>query len=108
MHPIVERINRLQRRITYRRYATAACRTAAALLAAALLLGLTDYIVRYRDTGVRVLSSAAFFVVAAWVAYRGWYRLRSVRTSKLAVARQVESQFPQLNDSLASAVEFLE
>ena len=89
-------------------YATAACWTAATLLAAALALGLADYLVRFRDPGLRIMATAALVAVAVWAAYRWWYRPGRKRLGPLAVARKVESHFPQLNDSLASAIEFLQ
>ena len=48
-----------------------------------------------------------FCAAMAWAAYRWWYLPRQHRLRPIVVARQVESHFPQLYDSLASAIEFL-
>jgi len=108
MHPVAQKIAGLQRRITLRAYATAACASAATLLAGAIILGLADYLVRFRDPGLRIIATSAFVAIALYAAYRWWYRSGRKRLAPLAVARKIESYFPQLNDSLASAVEFLE
>jgi len=108
MHPIAQKIATLQRQLAYRQYATAACRTAAVLLATAIALGLADYVVRFRDPGLRIMATVTLVTVAVWAAYRWWYRPGRQQLAPLAVARKVESHFPQLNDSLASALEFLQ
>lgn len=106
MHPITQKIAALQRRLAFHKYATALCWTAATLLVVAIALGIVDYLVRYRDPGLRILASAALAAAAVWALYR-WWRPGTAKLSPLNVARHVESHFPQLNDSLASAVEFL-
>lgn len=107
MHPIAKKIATLQRQLALRQYATAACWTAATLLAAAIALGFADYWVRFRDPGLRVMATATLVAVAIWCLYRWWYKPGRHQLAPLAVARKVESHFPQLNDSLASALEFL-
>jgi hypothetical protein len=107
VHPLTQKLAAIQRRLTLRRTATAACRIAAALIAAALVLGLIDYAVRYRDVGLRLMATTAIICITLWAIYRWWYRPRCRKLTTLGVARRIESQFPQLNDSLASAIEFL-
>ncbi len=108
MHPLTQKIASLQRRLAYRQYATAACWTAAAILATAIALGITDYVVRLRDPGLRIMATTALAAVAVWAVYRWWYRPGRQWLLPLNVARRVELHFPQLNDSLASALEFLQ
>lgn len=108
MHPLSQKITELQQELVWQRRAVAACRIGAAAIAAASLLGLIDYLVRFSDPGLRIMATAAFVVAIAWAAYRWWYLPQRQRLSPLAVARRVEWQFPELHDSLASAIEFLQ
>ncbi len=87
--------------------AVAACWISATAIAAALVLGLADYLVRLSDPGLRIMSTAALVVAVVWAAHRWWYLPQRQRLVPLVVARRVEARFPQLRDSLASAVEFL-
>jgi hypothetical protein len=59
MHPIAQKIAILERRIRYRAYASAMCMTAAALLAAAIALGFTDYLVLFRDPGLLIIARSS-------------------------------------------------
>jgi hypothetical protein len=107
MHPLAQIIDSLQRRLVWRRRAVAACWVAATAIGAALVLGLADYLTRSNDRGLRIMATAAFAAAIAWAAYRWWYLPQRKKLRPLVVARRLESQFPQLGDSLASAVEFL-
>lgn len=107
MHPLAQKIDALRRQLLWRRRATAACWVLAAGVGATFVLGLADYWIHFQDTGLRIMATAAFVLVVAWVAYRWWYVPSRVRLRTLDVARRVESRFPQLHDALASAVEFL-
>ncbi len=108
MHPLAAKIVDLQRRLVGRERAAALCAILAAIVAAALALGLVDYAFRISDRGVRLMFTATFFAIAAYSIYRWWYVPRRQRQlGQLAVARRVEVQFPQLGDRVASALEFL-
>jgi hypothetical protein len=71
------------------------------------VLGLADYSIHFQDTGLRIIATTVFVLFVAWIAYRWWYVPSRVRLRTLDVARRVESRFPQLQDALASAIEFL-
>ncbi len=106
-HPLAEKLAELEHRLVVRRWAVAACAAVATVLGAALVLGAIDFAVRYNDRGLRVMASAALVAVAGWAAYRWWYVPSRRRLGPLEVARRVETRFPELGDSLASALEFL-
>jgi hypothetical protein len=108
MHPLAAKITALQRRLLLRERAVAVCRTMAVVLAAVIVLGLLDYGLRYVDRGLRVMATLALAAVIVWAAYRWWYLPRTRWPTALTVARRIETRFPQLHDSLASAVEFLQ
>src|SRR5262245_57053646 len=107
MHPLSQKIAALQRQILRRERVTAACWVLATAIAAALVLGLADYVFHFKDTGLRIMTTTAFALAIAWSTYRAWYLPERNRLQTLDVARRVEDHFPQLQDSLASAIEFL-
>ena len=81
--------------------------TAAALLAAVLALGLTDYAIRFQDRGIRLMASLAVMLVLAWACYRFWYRGFGRRLGDVELAQRVERRFPNLANRLTSAIQFL-
>jgi hypothetical protein len=107
MHPLSQIIVSLQRRLLWRRRAVAACCILATGLVGAIVLGLVDYLTRYSDPGLRIMATAALMSALAWAVYHWWYLPQRQQLFPLAVARRVEAQFPKLQDSLASAIEFL-
>ncbi len=107
MHPLSQKIETLRQRLVWRRRAVAVCRIAATAIGAALILGLADYLVRSSDQGLRIMATAFLMAAVAWAAYRWWYLPQRQRLAPLVVARSVEAKFPQLHDSVASAIEFL-
>lgn len=107
MHPLAEKIASLQHRLIMRRRLIAACWISATVLATALALGLSDYLIRYSDRGLRIMATAALVATVVWACYRWWFVPNRRRLVPLTVAQRVEARFPQLGDALASAVEFL-
>ena len=106
-HVIQQTISQVRRRA--RRLATlhAFGWTLAVVMAAAVVLGLTDYAIRFEDHGIRLMVSLALALVAAWAGYRFWYAGLGRRLGDVEIAHRVERRFPRLADRLASAVEFL-
>src|SRR5262245_19441930 len=60
------------------------------------------------STGVRVILLLSLAAATIWTAYRLLITPLLTRLRNVDLALQVESQFPSLNDQLASAVEFAE
>jgi hypothetical protein len=108
MHPLSKKITALQRRLVLRERGVAVCRILATLIGAALVLGLIDYVLRFSDPGLRIMATSALVAATLWALYRWWYLPSRSALVPLSVARRVEAHFPQLNDSLASALEFLQ
>lgn len=108
MHPLVSTVVALQRRLAWRRRLGALCRVLAVVLGAIIVLGLADFTIQYVDRGLRLMATALLVVLGGWAIYRWWYRALRPPLSRLAVARSVESRFPELNDALTSALEFLD
>ncbi len=108
MHPLAQNLSSLRRQLVLRQCAAAACWTAATLLAAAIALGTADYLIRFADPGLRIMTTFALVSAALWATYRWWYVPSRNQLAPLAVARRIKAHFPQLRDMLASSMEFLE
>ena len=108
MHPLAEKIDSLQRHLVLRERAFAAAAVGATIIGVALLLGSIDYFVRLDDPGLRIMATTALTAAGLWAVYHWWYSRARNRFATLSVARRVETRFPQLQDSLASALEFLQ
>mgnify|MGYP004252833595 CR=1 FL=1 len=78
-----------------------------AVVAAAFLLGLIDYLIRLQDHGVRFIFSLAVLGVLTWATYRFLYPVLRRTPGDLAAAQRIESHYPQLGDELSSTVAFL-
>ncbi len=85
----------------------AAAWTLGVVLAAALLAGGADYVVRYQDRGVRIIASLLVLALAGWSVWRFVLPAWRYRPSDIDTARRIERHFPHLRDRLSSAVDFL-
>jgi hypothetical protein len=107
VHPVQQRvavIGRLARRLRITRSVGLGV---GAFLAAALLMGVGDYLFRFQDPGLRYLCSAALGIVLAWGVLRLVYPAWRYRPNDRQVAQRIEGRFPQLQDRLSSSIEFL-
>ncbi|NQT11422.1 MAG: hypothetical protein HQ582_01650 [Planctomycetes bacterium] len=106
-HPLEKRIGLLRSRV--RRLVTlyGASWIVAAVVAALVVLGLADYLLRFQDRGIRVICSLAVLGVLGWTCYRYWFLGLRARLSDVEMARRLQRRFPELGDALASSVEFL-
>lgn len=85
----------------------AAARTLTVVVAAAVTLAALDWLVHFRDPGLRFLSLAALLTAGCWAAWRfGWPAARA-RWSDADLALRLERRLPIDADRLASAVGFL-
>jgi hypothetical protein len=106
-HPLKQRIAALRTRV--RRLVTvyAVSWIIGAVVAAILILGMADYLLRFQDRGIRLICSLAALGVLAWTAYRYLVVGLCTSLSDVELALRVQRRFPRLGDGLASAVEFL-
>lgn len=72
----------------------------------ALCLGVSDYLIRFQDRGVRLICFALVWLVAAWAVVRYLVSAWRYRCSDLQAARCIERWFPGLGDLLSNAVAF--
>ncbi len=106
-HPLARRIASLRLRASRLATLQGLGVVVAAVMAAAVLLGWADYLIRFQDRGVRIISSLGLLAAFAWTCYRRLAPALRWRLSDLDVAARLERRFPQLSDRLQSAVEFL-
>ena len=107
-HPVRDKVRGVQRRAWRLRAVCGGGLWLIAVLGAILLAGVSDYLLRLDDVGVRVLSSAAVAAVCVWCLWRFVVPLFVCQLSELAVAQRIEQRFPQWSDRLSSAVAFLD
>lgn len=86
---------------------TAVCGIIATVIGAGFVIGLIDYLIRFHDPGLRIIATAAFAIAVSWAVYRWILSPGRGRFVPLFVAQRIEAHFPDLNDSLSSAIEFL-
>jgi hypothetical protein len=108
MHPLRDQIARLRRQTRRLLLAYGLGSLFALVLAAVLALGLADYLLRFEDRGVRIIATLALVAVTLLAVYRFVVPILSLRLSDVAIARRVERRFPELQDRLSSAINFLE
>src|SRR3989304_3031331 len=106
-HPLERKITRLRGRMRCLVTAYGLSAAVTGVLAALILLGLLDYLLRFQDQGLRIFASLAFWGTLAWTFYRFIYLPATVRISNLDLAVKLQRHFPQLDERLASAVEFI-
>lgn len=82
-------------------------RIAALVVAAILCVGAVDYLVRFEDRGLRIMSSLFIAGLLLWTTYHYLLRSLMMRLDDVDVALRIERRYPHLNDRLASAVQFL-
>ena len=70
--------------------------------------GWVDYWCRFRESGPRVVVSAAILLLLAWSFFKFVVPTFRHRYTNLQVACLIERRFPELRDRLSSSIEFLE
>ncbi|MEX0679012.1 MAG: hypothetical protein WD063_18200 [Pirellulales bacterium] len=107
-HPLERKIGQVRHRARRLLALYAAGWTIAAVGAAALVLGLADYLIRFQDHGIRLMCSLAVVAVFGWACRRFWYQgLGWTRLGDVQIAQRIERRFPGLADRLASSIQFL-
>lgn len=107
MNPLHARLAALRRRLRFVVTFRGLCCSATVVLLACLLAGALDWKF-HLPALVRAVLLVGTLTGAGVVAYRALLRPLLVRTDDLSLALRVEEAYPNLNDSLASAVQFLE
>ncbi|MBX3412654.1 MAG: hypothetical protein KF708_08200 [Pirellulales bacterium] len=106
-HPIERKIAEVRRRARGLAALFGAGRVVAFVVAAVVAVGLLDYLVRFEDRGLRIMSSLFVAALVLWTVYHYLLRGLLTRLDDVDVALRIERRYPHLNDRLASAVQFL-
>ena len=77
------------------------------VLAAVILTGLIDYVLRFRDPGIRLFCTSIIIGMAVWAVRRYLVQILSIPWHDADLARRLGHVFPALGDALPSAIEFL-
>jgi hypothetical protein len=105
--PIEARLGDFRRRLRRILGIYGACWLVVVAVGITLASAVADWLVDL-STGVRALLLLSLAGASVWTAYRLLLSPLLIRLRDVDLALQVESQFPTLNDELASAVEFSE
>jgi hypothetical protein len=106
-HPIEEKLAGLRRRVRLLVLVRGLSAMLSTALAAAILLGLVDYLLRFQDRGLRIMASLALLGALGRAGYRFFYLPAIVRFRDADLAVKLQRRFPGLDDRLLSAVEFI-
>jgi hypothetical protein len=106
-HPLENKLAKLRRRVRLLAAVYSLSAVISTAIAALILLGLMDYLLRFQDRGARVFASLALLAAFAWACYRFFYLPGIVRFRDVDLAIILQRHFPVLEDRLLSAVEFL-
>lgn len=106
-HPLQQKVKLLRRRLRRVLFCYGLNRLLAALVATIVVLGLIDYLIQFRDPGLRVICWLVLLGVAGWTAWRGLYWPLAQPMSDEELAIHVQRHFGIPADALASALEFL-
>jgi hypothetical protein len=107
-HPLEQKIVTLRRRVRRMAAVYGLSIAAAALVATIAVLGLTDYLLRFQDRGLRIIASLVSLGMFGWTTYRYVLAVWLERLCDVDLASLVQQRFPSLGDRLVSAVEFLQ
>jgi hypothetical protein len=106
-HPLEQRLDRVRVRVKRLYAIRGAASFFSGVVGGIFLLGLLDYLVRFQDRGLRIMATLALVALAGWLIHRLFYLPLKKPHRPVDLALAVERQYPNLNDRLASAVEFL-
>ncbi len=107
-HPILKRLGTLARAVRWLLWVRAWAWVVAIGVSVAIVLAALDYWWRVRDPGLRWLMALAWWGAVGGTVWRLVWPLRKLQVDPLRVAQHLQRLHPQLEDRLASAVEFLQ
>lgn len=106
-HPIQRQLSAIRRRVHALLGIYSLCRVLSAVIVTVAVLGLCDYLIHIQDRGLRIICSLTVVAVFVWTLIRYVGAALAGRFQELDIAQRIERRFPQLNDRLASTVQFL-
>jgi hypothetical protein len=106
-HPLQRSIGAVRRRARRLILLHALVSVAVVVSAAAVVLVLADWFLHFQDRGIRLLESAAFLALGGWAGFRFLLTALRAHYSDVTLALKIERRFPELEDRLASTMQFL-
>lgn len=106
-HPLVTSLAQLRRKVRWLAIGHGVSWVAIVAILALFVLGGSDWLIRFEDRGIRIIGTLIAAGLVGWALYRFLWPALAARLSDLELALRVERRFPQLNDRLASGVQFL-
>ena len=107
MSALQHKVNSIVRRARRLQWQFAAARFLTMTLAALLVLGAIDFLIRFQDRGLRVMATAGALAAVGWAAWRYLRPAWHWRCSPVRVALRIEQRLPQLRGLLANSIEYL-
>src|SRR5437660_12251502 len=107
MNPLESRLASLRRQLRLEICWRGLCALAILLLGGAIFAGLADWLLDLPSI-IRAVVLVGLVAAAGITAYRNVLLPLATRCDDLALALKIEEHFPELDDSLASTVQFLQ
>jgi uncharacterized protein DUF4175 len=106
-HPLEQRLRQVRRRLRGLLALYGVAWVVGCVLGAVILTGLVDYLLRFRDPGIRLFCTLTIVGLAVWAVRRYLVQILSIPWHDADLARRLGHIFPALGDALPSAIEFL-
>src|SRR5690606_13722612 len=108
MHPLQSKVRSLARHARWLLVLHGLSWVVAVVLLTILAVGLSDWLFRFEDPGIRLMATGSVVVAGGWAIARYLWTALKQRYDDVAVALRIEKRFPELNDRLASTLQFLQ
>ena len=106
-HPLEQRLQQVRRRLRGLLVLYGAAWVAGCVVSATILVGVVDFLLRFRDPGMRLFCTLTVVGLFVWAIQRYLYRAFTIPWHDAELARRLGRIFPALGDAFPSAVEFL-
>lgn len=106
-HPLEQRLRQVRRRLRGLLALHGIAWVVGCVLSAVMLMGLVDYVVRFRDPGIRLFCTLTVVGLLIWAVQRYLVQALSIPWHDTDLARRLGRVFPALGDALPSSIEFL-
>lgn len=107
MNPLQNRLAGLRRKLRFQIGWRGVCALLGLLIGATVLAGLADWFLDLPSL-IRALTLVSILGTTGVVAYRVIFVPLTSRSDDLSLALQIEEHYPELNDALASTVQFMQ
>jgi hypothetical protein len=108
VHPLQSKVRRVGRQARLLLLVRGGASFLTLLLAAGLIAGVADFLLRWQDRGLRTFVSLAALSIVAYSFARCLLPILRYRPSDVTMARWLEARHPQWRDQLSSALAFLQ